>query len=99
MIDYDPSKWQSTRMRRCYVYMMQFDEFRTVNALKKLKIRIADRRFYKNPLKKGKRAYWGWIGFDEPLELLDAMECGLVPVFRDKYIKKKEGEKGVDNQS
>ena len=99
MIDYDPSKWKSTRTRRCYVYKMQFDEYRTVAALKKLKIRMADRRFYQNPLKQGKHVYWGWIGFEKPLNIYDAMECGLVPVFRDKYDKQKEGDQGVNNQS
>lgn len=81
MIDYNPAHWRSTRIRRAYVYLMKFNEIRTIQALKPVKCRIADRRFYLNMSKRGDKWYWGWIAFTKPLHPWDAMEAGLVPIF------------------
>lgn len=89
MIDYNPAYWKSTRMRKCFVYLMRYDEIRTIQHLSKIKARVVDRRIYINMEKRGDKYYWGWIGFDKPIPLWDAMEAGLVPIFRARQENKK----------
>lgn len=83
MIDYDPRRWKNTAFKRGYIYVMMYDEIRTVNALAHINGRVIDRRFYTNMARRGDKWYWGWVAFEEPLNLMDAMDAGLVPIFRD----------------
>lgn len=82
MTDYDPSKWKSTKRGKRYNYLMRFNEESTIKILSGMKVRMIDRQFYKKMKKKGRSWYWGWIAFNDPLPLFDAMEAGLVPTFR-----------------
>lgn len=83
MMDYNPSKWRSTRRTTGYVYSMKYDSAVTLKHLSKTGSRIRDRRFFHQPsIWHGKRVY-GWVSLDRPMQLFDAMEAGLVPMFRE----------------
>ena len=70
-------------LRRGYAYLMKKPKEDTMKALKGVKTRIADRKFYQKAYKKQTRWYYGWIAFTEPINTYDAMNAGLVPIFRD----------------
>ena len=82
MMDFDPRKWKSTRIIRGYTYSMKYDAERTFKTLHGLKYRIVERRFFHQPSMWSDKYVWGWVKFEEPLPLWDAMEAGLVPIFR-----------------
>ena len=82
MMDFDPRKWKSTRIIRGYTYSMKYDAERTFKTLHGLKYRIVERRFFHQPSMWSEKYVWGWVKFKEPLPLWDAMEAGLVPIFR-----------------
>lgn len=82
MMDIDPAKWKSTKLIRGYTYAMQHDQMLTLDKLTGIPCRIVERRFYHQPSMWHNKRVWGWIKFKEPLHLWDAMEAGLVPVFR-----------------
>lgn len=82
MIEYNPYDWHSTKLRRGYVYLMKYHEIRTIQLLAGIKIRVCDRRFYTRRSRRGDKWYWGWIAFVEPLPLWEAMNAGLVPIFK-----------------
>ena len=75
--DYDVRRWK-------FIYLMKFDETSTFQRLAKLKARIVDKNVWSQRYKKGDRWYYGWIILDRPLELFDAMEVGLIPIFRER---------------
>ena len=83
MIEYNPHHWKNTSIRRGFAYVMMFNEIKTIQLLKGVKTRICDRRFYTNRKPRGDKWYWGWICFEKPLPLWDAMNAGLVPIFRE----------------
>ena len=70
--------------KKRFVYLMQFNEKRTLQYLSGLKLRIVERKFFRATRERGKHRYWGWVAFIEPIELFDVMEAGLVPTFRMK---------------
>ena len=63
--------------KKRFVYLMQFNEKRTLQYLSGLKLRIVERKFFRATRERGKHRYWGWVAFTEPIELFDAMEAGL----------------------
>ena len=81
------------RFQKRFVYLMQFDERRTTQYLSKAHLRIVDRKFFNSLRKRGKKYYWGWVAFDKPISLYDAMEGGLVPSFRNVGRGENEAEK------
>ena len=86
MTDCVPSIWQSTKLKAGYKYYMLKPEVATRDALKAVKNRIRDIKIYMRPYPVGTRKYYGWIKLAEELELLDAMEAGLVPVKRRQVL-------------
>ena len=82
--------------------MMMYNEIKTIQLLKGVKTRICDRRFYTNRKQRGEKWYYGWICFEKPLDLYDAMIAGLVPIFRNPEGRKendvtdKQGESDRD---
>ena len=66
-----------------YVYLMRKDELQTYRRILRLKGKLIDRRILTKPEPRGEINYWGWMRFDRPLPLYDAMEAGLVPIFRE----------------
>lgn len=89
MMDYDPKRWKSTRMRNGFVYLMKKNELITIPKLRGIGARVIDRRFHLNPVDRNGRWYFGWICFDKPINEYDAMEAGLIPIFR-KKLKEEE---------
>ena len=83
MMDYDPKRWHDISFKHGYIYLMKKDEVHTINALHHIHGRIIDRRFYTSMSRRGDKWYWGWIAFEKPLHLFDAMIAGLVPIFRE----------------
>lgn len=77
MADYETKKWK-------FIYLMKLDETSTIKRLAELKARIIDKSVWSQRYKKGSRWYYGWICLDKPLELFDAMEVGLIPIFRER---------------
>ena len=95
-MDYDPRRWRSLRMRNGFVYLMMFDESRTIQYLRKLHVRVIDRRFHTTMQQRGDKWYWGWVCFEKPIDLYDAWEAGLVPIFREQ---KKEEQYGLSKNN
>lgn len=87
MMDFNPRKWRSTRMIRGYTYSMKHDAKQTLERLKGIEYRIVERRFFHQPSAWHDSIVWGWIKFKEPLQLWDAMEAGLVPIFRQEVSR------------
>ena len=96
MMDYDPRKWRSLRMRNGFVYLMMFDESRTIQYLRKFHVRVIDRRFHTTMQQRGDKWYWGWVCFEKPIDLYDAWEAGLVPIFKTKTENKNELRRNQD---
>lgn len=82
MIEYDPRIWHDTTFKKGFVYVMMFNEIRTINELSQIKARVIDRRIYTNRERRGNKWYWGWMAFEKPLNDYDAMCAGLVPIFK-----------------
>lgn len=87
MMDFDPKKWRSTRMIRGYTYSMKNNSEYTLKRLAGVRYRIVERRFFHQPSMWSDKYVWGWVKFREPLPLWDAMEAGLVPLFRQGVSK------------
>ena len=83
-------------MRNGFVYLMMFDESRTIQYLRKLHVRVIDRRFHTTMQQRGEKWYWGWVCFEKPIDLYDAWEAGLVPIFREQ---KKEEQHGLSKNN
>ena len=81
MMDVNPRAWRSTRMVRGFTYSMRYDPDKTLDKLQGIKYRVVDRRFYNQPSMWNAKLVWGWMKLREPLQLWDAMEAGLVPMF------------------
>ena len=73
MIDYNPRVWKNTRMIRGYTYNMLKPLEKTKAKLKGIRYKINDCLIYDRPYTQGDRLYYGWIKFDEKLNLFDAM--------------------------
>ena len=82
MMDFNPRKWKSTRIIRGYTYSMKNDSERTLKKLKGIPCRIVERKFFHQPSMWHDKYVWGWVKFKEPIPLWDAMEAGLIPMFR-----------------
>lgn len=87
MMDYDPRIWQPTKMIPGYTYSMMYDKEFTLQKLTGTEFRIVDRRFYHHPSMCRDKLVRDWIKFRNPIPLWDAMEAGLVPVFRMEVSK------------
>lgn len=68
--------------RKKFVYMMRFPHEFTTERISKIHRRIVAHRFWITRYQREKHWYYGWVAFENPLPLWDAMEAGLVPIFR-----------------
>ena len=67
---------------KSFIYMMRYPKDVTVEHTSKLHRRIISHRFWFMRYQREKHWYYGWVAFEKPLPLWDAMEAGLVPIFR-----------------
>lgn len=83
MIDYNPRMWKNTSITKGYTYNMLKPLDKTKEMLKNVPHKINDCKIYERAYSQnGERPIFGWIKLDRTLDLFDAMEAGLVPVFR-----------------
>lgn len=88
MTDYNPRQWKNTTMIGGYTYNMLKPLDKTKEKLKGIPYKINDCRVYDRAYSQyGEKPIFGWLKLDRTLELFDAMEAGLVPVFREKVIE------------
>ena len=65
-----------------YIYVMHNNPFYTCEKIANLDARCIDYRFWNQMRQRGDRWYWGWVVFNKEIPLWDAMDAGLVPLFR-----------------
>ena len=68
-----------------YIYLMKHEREKTVKDLNGM-ARILDIRQWYRKYPRGNRLYWGWVVLDHPIELLDACDIGLMPVYKESQI-------------
>lgn len=68
--------------KKKYIYMMRLPDIVTIQHISRIHKRIVDHRFWLTRYKRDDHWYYGWVAFEEQLHLWDAMESGLVPIFK-----------------
>lgn len=68
--------------RTRFIYMMRCPKDFTVERISRMRRRIVSFRFWMSKFQRDKHWYYGWVAFEKPLPLWDAMEAGLVPIFK-----------------
>ena len=73
-----------TYTRPGYIYVMRNNEECTINHLKGIGARIINKCFWHKRYPRNGQWYWGWVMFDRPIHLYDAMMAGLVPIYKER---------------